>query len=47
MPALLGRCSQTALKGRPVKVRIKGEDGKMQIHTLPPMQAAKEKPVPA
>jgi hemolysin-activating ACP:hemolysin acyltransferase len=36
LPALMGRLQQTTLKGRVVKYRAKGEDGKMQVRTLPP-----------
>ncbi|MEQ1618910.1 MAG: toxin-activating lysine-acyltransferase [Terricaulis sp.] len=36
IPALLGRLQQSTLKGRVVKYRAKGEDGKMQVRTLPP-----------
>jgi hemolysin-activating ACP:hemolysin acyltransferase len=43
LPTLLARLRQTALKDRPVKLRIKGEDGKMTTQTLPAMTAAKEK----
>jgi hemolysin-activating ACP:hemolysin acyltransferase len=39
IPALLGRLKETTLKDRVVKYRVKGEDGKMQIKTLP--EAAK------
>lgn len=36
LPALMGRLQQTTLKGRVVKYRAKGEDGRMQVRTLPP-----------
>ena len=35
IPALLGRLKETTLKDRVVKYRMKGEDGKMQVKTLP------------
>lgn len=35
IPALLGRMQQTTLKGRVIKLRTKGEDGKTEVRTLP------------
>lgn len=34
LPALIGQLHKTKLKGRPIKMRTKGEDGKMQVRTL-------------
>lgn len=50
LPALLARLQQTTLKGRVVKFRAKGEDGKFEVRTLPAAPAAgaaARKPQPA
>lgn len=47
LPALIGQLHKTKLKGRPIKMRTKGEDGKMQVRTLTADSGASGKPQPA
>ncbi len=48
LPALIGQLQKTKLKGRPIKMRTKGEDGKMQVRTLTEADSgAAGKPQPA
>lgn len=34
LPALVSQLQKTKLKGRPIKIRTKGEDGNMQVRTI-------------
>lgn len=48
LPALIGQLQKTKLKGRPIKMRTKGEDGSMQVRTFTGADAgATGKPQPA
>ncbi len=42
LPSLLSRLQQTKLKDRAIKVRLKGDDGKLIMRTLPPAKAQAE-----
>ncbi len=42
LPSLVSRLQQTKLKGRAIKVRLKGDDGKLIMRTLPPAKAQAE-----
>lgn len=44
LPALIGQLQKTKLKGRPIKMRTKGEDGTMQVRTFTGADAGAPQP---